>query len=125
MPCYSLFSTLFVSFLVLLLFHCLQYNDRRGWTELNGTDAGGYRNAGLDRGEGGSTYVSCYFLSSALFISSSHSSSFHCLQYSNRQGWAERGGTDAGMDSNTRQDRGAGQREEEVEERAEEGSAGD
>ena len=79
--CHVPFCSLFCLFLLLtlLLFHYLQYNNRRGWAGRNGANAGGDRNVGQD-GRGGSTGT-CHvtFLFSALFISSSRSSSFSSL----------------------------------------------
>ena len=56
---YFLFSALFLLLLTLLLFLCLQYNNRQCWAEPNGTDTGGARDAtggqagGKRRGEQG------------------------------------------------------------------------
>ena len=96
MSCYFLLSTLFLSFFGLLLFHCLQYNNRRGWAGRNGTGAGGNKNAGRDGGGGstGARHVTfCSLL--CLFLLLDHLL-FHCLQYNNMQCWTEQRGAGQG-----------------------------
>ena len=51
----------------------------------------------------------CHSLFSNLFVSSSRSSFFHCLQYNNMPGWAGRNGTNTGGNRNAGRDEG-GQR---------------
>ena len=52
----NVFSPLYLFLLLaLLLFHCLQYNNKQGWARRNGADAGGsaLSNTGWDRGQAG------------------------------------------------------------------------
>ena len=93
-----LFFVLYSPLLFISLFLFSDYlfftkiNKRRAGLGPDRTDVIDNRNAGQDGGRGGNRYVSCYFLLSTLFISSSRSSSV-LIVYSKTSGRAGQGGT--------------------------------